>query len=108
WSYSYSWYFRRHSSPSFPTRRSSDLGWYIEPTIFDHITPEDRLFQEEVFGPVLAVTTFETEEQAIALANDTQYGLAASIYTLDVDRKSTRLNSSHVKISYAVLRLKRK
>jgi gamma-glutamyl-gamma-aminobutyraldehyde dehydrogenase len=69
-------------------RIHSDLGsgWYIEPTIFDHITPEDRLFQEEVFGPVLAITTFETEEQAIALANDTQYGLAASLYTLDVRR----------------------
>ncbi|MFP5196361.1 aldehyde dehydrogenase [Alcaligenes faecalis] len=69
-------------------RIRSDLGsgWYIEPTIFDHITPEDRLFQEEVFGPVLAITTFETEEQAIALANDTQYGLAASLYTLDVRR----------------------
>lgn len=61
-------------------------GWYIEPTIFDGITPQDRLFQEEVFGPVLAVSTFDTEEEAIALANDTQYGLAASIYTHDVRR----------------------
>lgn len=61
-------------------------GWYIEPTIFDQVTPEDRLFQEEVFGPILAVTTFETEEEAIALANNTQYGLAASVYTRDLRR----------------------
>ena len=44
-------------------------------------TPDSRLFQEEVFGPVLAVTTFETVAQAVALANDTPYGLAASVYT---------------------------
>lgn len=47
-------------------------GLFIEPTIFDNVKPSNRLFQEEVFGPVLAVTTFETEEEAIALANDTQ------------------------------------
>jgi len=61
-------------------------GWYIEPTIFDHVTPEMRIFQEEVFGPVLAVTTFETEEEAIRLANQTDYGLASSLYTLDLRR----------------------
>lgn len=69
-------------------RIHTDLGsgWYIEPTIFDHVTPEDRLFQEEVFGPILAITVFDTEEQAVALANDTQYGLAASVYTRDIHR----------------------
>ena len=45
------------------------------------MTPKDRVFREEVFGPVLAVTTFETVAQAVALANDTPYGLAASVYT---------------------------
>lgn len=66
----------------------SDLGsgWYIEPTIFDQVKPESRLFREEVFGPILAVTTFETEEEAIHLANNTQYGLAASLYTNDIRR----------------------
>ncbi|MBI3712666.1 MAG: aldehyde dehydrogenase [Burkholderiales bacterium] len=66
----------------------SDIGsgWYIEPTIFDEVKPDMRLFQEEVFGPVLAVTSFDTEEQALALANDSQYGLAASLYTLDIKR----------------------
>ena len=56
-------------------------GIFVEPTVVDGVTPKDRLFQEEVFGPVLAVTTFETLAQAVALANDTPYGLAASVYT---------------------------
>lgn len=61
-------------------------GWYIEPTIFDGVTPQMALFQEEVFGPILAVTTFATEEEAIALANDSKYGLAASFYTQNLKK----------------------
>ncbi|WP_068087523.1 aldehyde dehydrogenase [Novosphingobium rosa] len=56
-------------------------GVFVEATIVDGVKPADRLFQEEVFGPVLAVTTFETIDEAITLANDTIYGLAASAYT---------------------------
>jgi len=56
-------------------------GIFVEPTVVDGVAPGDRLFREEVFGPVLAVTTFETLGQAVALANDTPYGLAASVYT---------------------------
>ena len=68
-------------------------GWYVEPTIFDEVKSTDRLFQEEVFGPILAVTTFETEEQAIALANDSAYGLAASLYTTNL-RRAQRVASA--------------
>ena len=55
-------------------------GYFVEPTIFDDVAPEMRLAREEVFGPVLAVMTFRTPEEAIAMANDTDYGLAASIF----------------------------
>lgn len=56
-------------------------GIFIEPTVVDGVTPKSRLFQEEIFGPILSVTTFETMAEALALANDTNYGLTASIYT---------------------------
>ncbi len=65
---------------------SLGAGMTIEPTIFDAVTPEMSLFREEVFGPVLAITTFESEAEAISLANATSYGLAASLYTADVRR----------------------
>ncbi|CVD50905.1 MULTISPECIES: aldehyde dehydrogenase [Serratia] len=61
-------------------------GAYVQPTIIDGVTPESALFREEIFGPVLCVTTFKTEAEAIALANDTPYGLAASVYTGKLNR----------------------
>lgn len=61
-------------------------GWYVEPTIFDKVTPDMTLFKQEVFGPVLAVCGFDNEEQAIALANNSDYGLAASFYTQNLSR----------------------
>jgi len=64
--------------------REGSGGWFVEPTIFEGVTPSMRLAREEVFGPVLAVMSFERPEEAIALANDTEYGLAASIFTRDV------------------------
>ena len=59
-------------------------GYFIEPTIFDKATNDFRIAQEEIFGPVLTVVTFDGEEEAIRLANATEYGLAASLYTSDV------------------------
>lgn len=59
-------------------------GYFIEPTIFDEVTNDMKIAQEEIFGPVLSVLTFETEEDAIRIANDTPYGLAASLHSDDV------------------------
>ncbi|MEK6346711.1 MAG: aldehyde dehydrogenase [Burkholderia sp.] len=56
-------------------------GIFVEPTVVDGVGPQSRLFQDEIFGPVLAVTSFDTIDEAIALANDSVYGLAASVYT---------------------------
>ena len=59
-------------------------GWFIEPTIFVRANNRMRIAQEEIFGPVLTVIPFETEDEAVAAANDTTYGLHASLHTRDV------------------------
>jgi gamma-glutamyl-gamma-aminobutyraldehyde dehydrogenase len=59
-------------------------GFYVEPTVFDHVTPKDTLAREEVFGPVLAVTQFKSADDAIRIANDTPFGLAAGLWTKDI------------------------
>ncbi|HLU30892.1 MAG TPA: aldehyde dehydrogenase family protein [Acidimicrobiia bacterium] len=69
-----------------PTDPALAGGYFVPPTIFADVDPGTRIAQEEIFGPVVAVTPFAAEEEAIALANDTRYGLAAAIWTSDIKR----------------------
>jgi len=63
-----------------------DSPWFIEPTIFTQVNNKMRIAQEEVFGPVLAVIPFEDEDEAIAIANDVDFGLAAGVWTESIKR----------------------
>jgi len=61
-------------------------GWFVEPTIFTEVNNKMRIAQEEVFGPVLSIIKFKTDEEAIQIANDVMYGLAAGVWTQDIGR----------------------
>ncbi|OXM75178.1 MULTISPECIES: 5-carboxymethyl-2-hydroxymuconate semialdehyde dehydrogenase [Amycolatopsis] len=66
-----------------------DTGNYVAPTVFADVAPDARIFQEEIFGPVVALTPFDSEDEALALANDVRYGLAAYVWTSNLERAHT-------------------
>jgi aldehyde dehydrogenase (NAD+) len=71
---------------SVPNNPTCAEGFYVEPTIFTDVAPDMTLAREEIFGPVLAIITYETEAEALAIANDSIYGLAAGVWSRDTAR----------------------
>src|SRR5215831_7375728 len=68
------------------SRPECGSGWFVEPTIFTDVRPTMRIANEEVFGPVLSIIPFETEDEAVQIANNTVYGLAAGVWTQSIRR----------------------
>lgn len=76
-------------------------GFYVNPTVFDDVTNDMTIASEEIFGPVLSILVFDTEEEAIRIANDTEYGLAAAVWTQNLSRahkvaRALRAGTVHV------------
>jgi betaine-aldehyde dehydrogenase len=63
-----------------------DRGWFVQPTLFSEVHPDSRLAQEEIFGPVLSVIAYEDDDDAVAIANNSVYGLSGSVFSKDVER----------------------
>ncbi|GAB2176597.1 aldehyde dehydrogenase family protein [Dongia sp. agr-C8] len=79
-------------------------GFYVRPTVFGDVQPQMTIAREEIFGPVLAILPYQTEEEAIAIANDTVYGLSASVVSKDVERArrvARQIRAGQVKLNYA-------
>ena len=70
-------------------------GWFVSPTVFADVDNSDRIAQEEIFGPVLAVIPYDSDEQAIALANDSEFGLAGTVWSTDTDRATEVAREIH-------------
>ena len=78
-------------------------GYFIGATLFDNVTTEMKIYREEIFGPVLSVIAFDSEEQALRMANDTEYGLAAGLWTKDISRAhrvARKLRAGSVWVNY--------
>ena len=79
-----------------------DTGYFVRPTVFSQVTATMAIAQEEIFGPVLAIMAYDSEEEAIAMANDTVYGLSAGVWSADRDRAISigrRIKAGHVVIN---------
>ncbi|NMG38940.1 betaine-aldehyde dehydrogenase [Chelativorans sp. ZYF759] len=77
---------RLHCGGGVPRLQGLENGYYLEPTVFADVKDEMRIAREEIFGPVMSVLSFEAEDEVIARANDTEFGLAAGVFTRDLAR----------------------
>jgi acyl-CoA reductase-like NAD-dependent aldehyde dehydrogenase len=85
-----------------PRAAEFEKGFWIEPTVYAEVTPDLRLWQQEVFGPVLAVGRWRDFEQAVEMANSTEYGLTGAVWTNDIGnamRMARRIRSGHIWIN---------
>lgn len=78
-----------------PEGEEFSRGWFIEPTLFTDVTNDMRIAREEIFGPVLVAIPFETEEEAVRIANDTPYGLGSGVFTTNGDRAMRMARAIH-------------
>jgi len=89
-----------------PEAPALQRGNFVEPTVFDQVTQQMTIAREEVFGPVLSVIPFESEDEVVQLANDTIYGLGATIWTKDIKRAhrlASRIRAGNISINYPVI-----
>ncbi len=81
-----------------------DKGYYVQPTVFANVTPDMTIAREEIFGPVLSIMAYQTLDEAIAIGNDTEYGLAAYVSGADIDtarKVAARMRAGQVSINGA-------
>ncbi len=79
-----------------------DQGFFVQPTVFSSVTRDMTIAREEIFGPVLVIMPYDTEEEAIEIANDTDYGLAGAVWSGDPDRAKSvarRLRTGQVEVN---------
>jgi len=79
-----------------------DTGFYVKPTVFANVTPEMKIAQEEIFGPVLSIIGYDDEDDAVRIANDVVYGLAGGVWSADKDRATAvarRLRTGQVEVN---------
>ena len=82
------------------TENGCEKGYFVRPTIFDECTPDMTIVKEEIFGPVVTIQTFKTQDEAIELANDTEYGLAGAVFTSDITRAITVMKEIRAGITW--------
>lgn len=83
-----------------------ERGYFVAPTVFADVDPDDRLSREEVFGPVMGITPYDSEDQAVELANDSNFGLGGSVWTQDEEKgldMARRIRAGNIGVNYWVL-----